>query len=180
VSLLRRQVTRPDLPAHPFGRGQARLARAMPVTALEPSQPGALGPEQGMYVRLPGADFPPAGAVAVDEIGDANIAPAASAVLITVAVPDTYRFRIAGIGFGADDEVALRFLTWSIRANGDTIRGYVAVASAVGSIRQLADIFVVRGSSDTVTVVGAADATAGLTYRYICRVRGYFWSEKEA
>ncbi|MGH7187451.1 MAG: hypothetical protein ACREIB_14380 [Pseudomonadota bacterium] len=174
-----RQDTRPDVPQRVYG-GQSGVARTMPPVLIQPSQPGALGPEQGIYVKLPGADFPPAGARAVDEIGDANIAPGASATLVTVRVPDSYRFRMLGIGFGADDEVALRFLTWAIRADADTIPGYVSVASAVGSIRQLAEIFVVLGSSVTVTVVATSAATAALTYRFICRVRGYFWSEREA
>ena len=166
MGLLRRQPTRPDLPARVFGGGQADRARLIPSVDVQPSQPGSLGPEQGVYVRLPGADFPPAGAVAVDQTGDAVIAPGATANIVTIAVPDTVRFRMVGIGFGADDEVALRFLTWSIRTGaptqvpGDTIVGYVGIPSAVGSIRQLAEIFVVVGSSLTTTIVALSDATS--------------------
>ena len=57
--------------------------------------------------------------------------------------------------------------------------GYVGIPSAVGSIRQLAEIFVVVGSSLTTTIVALSDATAVLSYRFICRVRGYFWQEQE-
>jgi len=160
--------------------GAANLARGIPPVMVQPSQPGQYGPEQGIFVRLPGANFAPAGAVAVDAIGDANIAPGANAVLVTVTVPSTFRFRMVGIGFGADDEVSLRFLTWSIRFSGDPGPGYNVVSAAVGSIRQLAEIVVVRGSSEIVTVVGFADPNAVLTYRYECRVRGHFWSEQEA
>jgi hypothetical protein len=167
-----------------FGTNQSGLARQLPSVDLQPSQPGALGAEQGVYVRLPGADFPPAGAIAVDQVGDGTIAPGATAALVTIPVPDAVRFRMLGIGFGADDEVALRFLTWSIRtgpasSTGDTIPGYVGVASSVGSIRQLADIFVVVGSSLTTTIFALLDPTAVLSYRFICRVRGYFWQEYE-
>lgn len=147
---------------------------------IQPSQPGSYGPEQGAYVRLPGSSFPPAGAIPVDIPGDANIAPGALAQLITFAVPDSVRFRMVGIGFGADDEVALRFLTWSIRFNGDTVPGYVGMPAAVGSIRQLAEIFLLAGSSVTVTVQVNINAFAVLTYRYICRVRGHLYAEKEA
>jgi len=173
-----RQSTRPALPLRVYG-GQARDAARIAPVQIQQSQPGAYGPEMGTYVRLPGANYPPAGSVAVDAIGDANIAPAATATLVTVTVPDTLRFRMVGIGFGADDEVALRFLTWAIRFDGDTRPGYNFVSAAVGSLRQLAEIIVVIGSSQTVTVVGAADANAVLTYRYQCRVRGWFWNEKE-
>ena len=180
---LRRQITRPPVPQRIFGAGQAERARLLPSVDMQQSQPGALGAEQGLYVRLPGADFPPAGAIAVDQTGDSTIAPGAAATILRIDVPDAYRFRMVGIGFGADDEVALRFLTWSIRVGpptqlvGDTIPGYVGIPSSVGSIRVLADIFVVVGSSLTVTIVAISDATAVLSYRFVCRVRGYYWQE---
>jgi len=151
----------------------------IPAVQIDPSQPGTLGPQHGRYVRLPGADFFPAGGIPVDVPGDANIAPSGVATLVTVNVPDTYTFRIAGIGFGADDEVALGFLTWTLRANGDVIQGYDNKPAAIGSIRQLADIAVVRGASEIVTVQATISAVAALTYRYICRVRGWFYSEKQ-
>jgi hypothetical protein len=176
----RQQDVRVGIQRRPYG-GNPGAARAIPAERMQPSQPGALGPEQGQYVRLPGADFPPAGAIAVDQTGDANIAPAASAILVTIAVPDAYRFRLAGIGFGADDEVALGFLTWSLRLDGDTppSPSYQVMASAVGSIRQLADLFFVVGSSQALTVLAISDPAAALTYRFICRLRGWFWAERE-
>jgi hypothetical protein len=160
--------------------GVAEVPRGLGPARIQPSQPDPLGSEQGMYVRLPGANFPPAGAIAVDTIGDANIAPAGTATLVTIKIPDTYRFRMVGIGFGADDETALRFLTWNIQLDQVATSGYVNVTSAVGSIRQLADIFMVVGSSLQVTIVANSDPSAVLTYRFICRVRGHFWSDKES
>jgi hypothetical protein len=154
--------------------------RGLPPVQIQPSQPGALGPEQGIYIRLPGANYPPAGAIAVDIDGDANIAPGATATLVTLTIPDTHRFRMVGIGFGADDEVALRFLSWTIQFNGIGTAGYTQKNAVVGTIVQLAEIFISVGSSQTVTVLGTADATAVLTYRYICRVRGYFYAETVA
>ena len=129
-------------------------------------------------MRLPGADFAPAGAIPVDVIGDASLAPSAIGDLVRVPIPASYTFRIAGIGFGADDEVALGFLTWTIRANNDVVAGYDNKPAAVGSIRVLADLFVIQGSEAVVTVQASISALAGVTYRYICRVRGWFYNEK--
>lgn len=159
--------------------GQVAVARQLQPEAISPSQPGQLGPEHGIYVRLPGANFPPAGAIAVDVDGDANIAPGGTATLLSIPVPDTYRLRVVGIGFGADDETALRFLTWSLRFGGDPIPGYVQKNAVIGSIVQLTEIFVLAGSSVVFSVQGVASAAAVLTYRYICRVRGHFYTEKE-
>ena len=146
---------------------------------IAPSQPGALGPQHGQYVRLPGSSFAPAGATPVDETGDGNLAPSTAGTLVSITVPDGQTFRMAGIGFGADDETALAFLTWSIQVGMDSIPGYVSKPATVGSLQYLADIFVVLGSSVTVNVVATPLAAAATTYRYICRVRGWFYAESE-
>ena len=144
---------------------------------IAPSQPGALGPQYGQWIKLPGANFPPAGATAVDEIGDGNIAAGGNANLLSVVVPDGQRFRMAGIGFGADDETALAFLSWTILCP-DPYPGYIAKVAGIGSIRNLTDIFFLIGSSVTVTVNGQNATTAATTYRFICRVRGWLYSEE--
>ncbi len=175
------------VPQSPFNRSlRANLAgqtvevpRGVPPVRIEPSQPGALGPEQGQLVALPGANYPPAGAQAIDLVGDANIAAGASATLVTLLVNDTLRFRVAGIGFGADDETALGFLTWSMRENGDAQQGYNSVPAAIGSIRQLADVFHLSGSSVLFTIVASSAASAVVTFRFICRVRGWLFATKE-
>jgi hypothetical protein len=146
---------------------------------IQPSTPPALGADHGQYVSLPGFNFPPAGCIPVDVIGDANLAPSASGVLITVTVPDTFRLRVAGIGFGADDDIALGYLSWAIRLGPDQVQGYGNVLAAIGSIRQLAEIVVLAAASQTLTVVATIAATAPITYRYIARLRGWFYSEKE-
>lgn len=168
----------PDLPSL-RELGSEVVARAEPVR-IQPSQPDVLGTEQGTYIRLPGANFPPAGAIPVDPIGDANIAPGGVATLVTITVADTFRFRAAGIGFHADDDIALGYLTWAILVGPDPAPGYSQMLAAVGSIRQLSEIFVLVGSSQTFTVRATIAATAPITYRYACRVRGWFYSEKEA
>lgn len=147
---------------------------------IEPSQPAVYGSDQGTYIRLPGANFPPPGAIPVDPIGDANIAPGGTAVLVTVEVPATLRLRIAGIGFHTDDDIALGFLSWSIRIGPDPAPGYSQMLAAVGSVRQLSFIFVPVGSSpQTVTVVATISALAPIVYRYVCRLQGWFYAEKE-
>lgn len=156
-----------------------QVPQGLPPVRILPSQPGALGPEQGKLIALPGASFPPAGATPVDVIGDGNIAAGASAVLITIPVPDGQRFRVAGIGFGADDETALGFLTWNMRENGDAQPGYNAVPAGIGTIVQLADIFHLSGSSVTFTIVATSATAAVGTYRFISRVRGWFYADKE-
>jgi hypothetical protein len=157
--------------------GGLEAVRVVGPGAPGASQPGALGPQTGTWVRLPGANFPPAGALPVDEIGDAVIAAGATAVLITYTVPTNLILRIEGIGFGADDETALAFLSWSMRVGGDSVPGYVDKPSAVGSIRNLTTIFQIVGASSTVTVTATPSLLAVLPYRYICRIRGWCYNE---
>ncbi len=160
-----------------------RRLRVPPVAGanLEPSTPAGYRPAGGQAVTLPGAAFAPAGGVAVDQIGDGNLAPGAIGTLLSIAVPPMLRFRIAGIGFGANDEVALGFLTWAILLNGDPApSGYSAQPAAVGSIRQLSDIFLVASAEMVVTVRATIAAGAVVTYRYLCRMRGWFYTEEEA
>lgn len=181
-----------------FGRPQGRLITPGPVYGpgqlnpqadgldvpaslgaqpMNPSQPRAA--PSSRRVVLPGADFPPADAIAVDEIGDGNITAGATAVLVTIVVPDTYSFRIAGLGFGADDESSLRFLSWAIFADppGAPIPGYVNKPATIGSIQHLSTIFTVLGSSVTVTVRGTNNSV--LTHYFVCRLQGWFYSERE-
>lgn len=145
---------------------------------FQPSQPrGARA--SNPIIRLPGCDFPPADAYPVDEIGDGNIAAAATATLVTVVVPDNLTFRISGIGFGADDESSLRFLSWTITADppGSPITGYVNKPAAIGSIPQLSYIFAVLGSSVTVRVLATNNNL--VTLHYVCRLQGWFYAERE-
>jgi len=178
MGLLRRR--RPYEPDRALLRDQARqVTESAEPVRIATSQPGALGPEQGAYVRLPGANFAPAGSIPVDQIGDANIAAGATATLVTVIVPPTLRLKITGIGFDTDDPVAIGYLTWAILLGPDPAPGYSQMLAAIGSVRQLAALFLVSGSSQTLTVRASIGATAPITYRYICRLLGWFYSEKE-
>jgi hypothetical protein len=181
VSFARRPSRRgPYVPQYAdLRRVGAEVGQLQGPVMVQPSQPDALG-SQGTEVRLPGANYPPAGARPVDEIGDLTLAASAVGTLVTITVPDTYRFRIAGIGFGADDDIALGYLTWAILHGSDLAPGYEQKQAAIGSIRQLADIFDLIGSSLTTTVRATIASTAPVSYRYICRVRGWFYSEKES
>jgi hypothetical protein len=162
-----------------FGGGKVYVPTDLPEAETAPSQAAGLVSEQGFPVKLPGVNFPPAGSIPVPSpFGDANIAPGATATLLTFAIPDNLRLQLNGIGFGADDEVALRFLTWFITRDNDTVPGFVNMPSGIGSIVQLADISLQSGSSTTVRVVATAAANAVLTYRYICRVSGWLYMER--
>lgn len=152
---------------------------ALGPTTIAPSQPGALNPEQGVPVQLPGGNYPPPGAIPQDDMGDANIAPGASAVLLTIQVPAVLRHRMVGIGFGAVDDAGLGFLTWAILINGISAPSYFGQTAAIGSIRQLAEIVLFTGNGSTIQVVGTMAATAAITYRILCRARGWFYTMKE-
>lgn len=168
---IRREAVRIPMGPIPAGIG--------PVL-VQPSQPGALGPEQGAYIRLPGANFPPAGATPVAEPGDGNIAAGASATIVSIVVPDTVRFRISSIGFGADDETALGYLNWSVLFGNDTQPGFTNKPAALGTLQYPADVFLLAGSSVTVNLVVTASVAAVITYRYIGVMRGWFFREDVA
>ena len=162
---VRRMAVQPALRIPPF----------IPPAEFGPSQPGAYGTDR-TAIALPGANYPPAGATPVDILGSAAIAPGANGVLLTFQVPDTQRFRLAGIGFGAPDETATGFLSWTITAP-DPQGGYIAKSAVIGSIGFLADVFYVWGSSVLVSVVGTAATDAVVSYNYECRIRGWTWIE---
>lgn len=159
--------------------GELRQLHTYGPQPLAPSMPGALQPGAHPPVTLPGMNFQPAGGYAVDVTGDGNIAPGGTASLVTIQVPDNVRFRIIGIGFQSDDVIALSYLTWSIRIFGDASQSYTGLPSAVGSVRQLSYIGQLIGSSALVTIVANIDPNAVLTYRYICRVQGWNYTETE-
>lgn len=167
-----RRAIAPGVIAVPDGYGPA---------PLQGSQPGAQGPEQGMWVRLPGSSFAPAGSTPVDETGDANVAAGGTATILTVTVPTGQRFRMAGVGFSAEDESSLAYLSWSINSPASVpVPGYINKPAAIGSVRQLAEIFIVVGSDSTATVVVANSTLAAATYHFYCRLRGWFYTEKDA
>ena len=174
---IRPQIGYPRVRTQLSGRTIA-VPTDLPPVRMESSQPGAVGTHQGTLIRLPADNFPPAGATPVDEMGDANIAPGTSVTMLTVNVPDARRFRMVGIGFGADDESSLQFLSWTLSAP-DPTPGYISKSSAVGSIRNLTEIFFVVGSSVAVSIIGTAAANAVVTYRYIARVRGWLYADKD-
>lgn len=176
-----RPIEGPQVPVTPSQgvlRGGRQVPRDLGPAMIAPSQPEALAPERGI-VDLPGFNFPPAGTTPVDVIGDANIAPGGTAVLLTITVPATFRFRMAAIGFHTDDPAAVGFLTWAIRLDDASAPSYFGQPAAVGSIQRLTDIVLFAGNGAVVTVVAVIDPTAALTYRYVARARGWFYTEKE-
>lgn len=174
----------PQSPVSRRRQMQVRGGTALPPPDLGPvpqraSQPNALDTPDRL-IGLPGANFPPAGAQVLEAFGDADIAAGATAVIVTVVVPDTYRFRVAGIGFSADDETSLRFLTWSVQADPPkgTVPGYDNMPASIGSVQQLSEVFILLGSSVIMTIVGTNVSLVPISYHFICRVRGWFYTER--
>ena len=154
------------------------VRRGQGPVPVQPSTPD-FRPELGSYVKLPGANFPPAGSIPVDVLDGATIAPGGTGTLITIPVPDTLRLKLIGIGFGAMDDIATGYLSWSLLLGPDPVQGYGSKLAAIGSIRQLAEISVVAAASQTLNLRAVIAATAPIPYLYYARVRGWLYNEKD-
>jgi hypothetical protein len=174
---LRRQVGYPAVRRAALSQ-TVEIPPGLPTKPMPSSQPLALGQEAGQRVILPGVNYPPAGATPVDELGDATIGAGGTGLLLTITLPDQQRFRMAGIGFGADDETALAFLSFTIFAGPFPVPGYINKRAAIGTLQQLTEIFILTGSSLPITIVGTSDVLAVVEYRFICRARGWYYFEK--
>lgn len=179
INYLRRQSGYPAVRRAAVA-GTIVIPPGIPAMPTPPSQPDALGSERGIYVRLPGGNYFPPGAQPVDEMGDANIPAGGTGLLLTVPLAAQQRFRVAGLGFTADDETALAFLTWTIFLGPDPLPGYINKSAAVGTVAQLAGMDVVVGSSLPLTIVGTTSLIAVVTYRFIARIRGWLYAEMGA
>lgn len=154
----------------------------------EPSGAGRLAPQaptqsgapysKATPIGLPEVNYPPTGAQPVDEPGDASVAPAATATLITIEVPVNRQLRLDGIGFGADDEIALAFLTWSIYEDANPAPAYYAQAATIGEIVHPAQIFLHVAGPKRVTLRVTPSALAVVTYRYIARLKGWLYGQQ--
>ena len=164
--------------------GTIELPAGVPAAALTPGQPAPVT-GLGVPVRLPGANFAPAGSDPVDEIGDANIGAAAPQLFLTVNVPDGKRLTIADIGFTADDETSLQFLSWTIFVGANPLGGYINKSAVIGTLSQLGVLGRVIQASQPVTIVGAVSPNVGthlgvgIVYHYFCRVHGWICAEAE-
>jgi hypothetical protein len=148
---------------------------------FHPSQPRGASPQR--RIILPGCDYPTADSIPLDLIKESDITGGQTLVLATITIPDSYTLRIAGIGFGADDESGLRFLSWSLNVTppGSPITPYINMPAAIGSIAQPSWVFVNLGSSYVITLVTTNNAPLPATvYHYFSRVVGWFYLEKEA
>lgn len=165
----------------PLTEMEERHSQVQPDTGpgqMDPTQPGGQAPPGRVPVRLPGANYPPAGSFAVDEQQDADIPAGSTATVLTFTVPETNQLRLDGIGFGAADEVALRFLTWSLLVNRDPAPAYANVAATVGTIVQVSPIFLHIGGPAVVQLEATSDAAAVLTYRFIARLKGWQYVDR--
>lgn len=151
---------------------------------FKPSQPEGGDPDR--RIILPGCDYPPADAIPVDIIGEADITSTGGggvgATVATIIVPDTLTLRVAGIGWSAEDESALRFLSWSALASppGSTVTPYVNMPAGIGSVAQPSWVFIVLGSSVTFSLFAKNNSVSVPTviYHFFVRVQGWLYSEK--
>lgn len=133
-------------------------------------------------VDLPSAYAPAAGDPPVDEIQEADISAGASANVLTFQIPDTYTLRVAGIGWGAEDESGLRFLSWSLFTDppGIPFYPYVNKPAAIGSIEEPSPIFLCIGSSALVRLVATNNSSVPVAYHYFARMVGWMFRERMA
>lgn len=150
----------------------------LPAVEIKPPSPEGPQRDAGLAVALPGEFTPAYGSLPVENIGDADIAPGAEAIIVSYQVPESFRHRMAGIGFSADDETALRFLSWRIEMNSTRQPPYVNVPSGIGSIQQLSTVVFFAPGGTRLDIVASSDPAAGSTFRFICRVQGWHFIEK--
>jgi len=120
------------------------------------------------------------GGIPVDLIGEGDFAFNVTQTMLEIEVPDTYRFRIAGIGFGADNEANLRYITWSIIATppGTPITGYNNKQAGIGSVLQPSWVFTTQGSSVKLSLIVTSSNFSINPMHIFARVQGWFYSEK--
>jgi hypothetical protein len=166
--------------------GGLQIPPGIAPVSVQSGQPGALSPEQGIWVRLPAANFPPAGGSPVDELGNAVLAAGGAAgLMLTIPVPAGQRFTLAQIGFSASDETSLQFFTWTIFFGPNPLPGYINKSAVIGTLGQAAAVDVVTQATQPVTVMGMCSAQAGthlgvaISYTYFARIRGWFYAEQE-
>lgn len=145
-----------------------------------PTTPGGLAPAPGNRVQLPGINYFPNGAFPVDQVGAADIAGQSQAVVLSIMVPSDAQLRLDGIGFGADDENALGFLTWQLFENNVPTQEYGQVkSSAIGTILHPSVIHLHARGPNTIQLVLTNASDPALTYHFVARLKGWRYSEKE-
>lgn len=138
-------------------------------------------PEQGDPQRriiLPGADYPPAGAIPVDETNNVTITSGGTGIPVTVTIPDGYSFRVSALGIDSDDESVTRFSFWSLLIDppNSAIIGYSNRPGVIGSVRSPGWIFTIQGNGTVKVQIGS---NYGLTAFFTARLLGWFYREEK-
>jgi len=160
---------------HPGEREQ----RTGPIGAPAPLRaalPRGMG-EPFRAVVLPPFHYAPEGCFPLDLQGEADIAPSTTVNLISFTVPNSQKCRLNGIGFGADDEVGLRFLTWQLLINGDPSQAYGSSKANIGNLSDPSTIIQSATNGQLITLSATMGAGAILPYHIVARITGWLYLE---
>jgi hypothetical protein len=115
--------THPPFPRQAGSEYDDRMERARPYggervapAPFRRNYPGGMAPEGGQSIRLAPYNFPPRGALAIDDFVsfDFNAAAPSAFALNVVNVPVGMQARIDAVGFGGPDESLLQVASWSL------------------------------------------------------------------
>lgn len=142
-------------------------------------QPQGLAPEGDVAVLLPGCNFPPRGAIGVDQIDETDLTvPATDVVVATIPIPASWIFRVTHIGFSADDELSLAWVTWTLKKGGTPIGNFAARAAAIGSTHDPSGVGLLLIDGESTLTLEMRIAAVGSVYSHInSRIAGYYFQQ---
>lgn len=168
-------------PRPPQGAGWAGPATPSPDSGVQPRPRAPTGPGTAYPPQyLPGFNFQPEGSLGIDIENELDIVPGSTVALLAMVVPPTYKARLSGIGFAADDEVALRFLDWVLLIGGDPERRYATNLAVTGTLDDMSPLAVPVGGGQSVTLRVTQNLAAIVTYHIGARLIGWMYRETGA
>jgi hypothetical protein len=160
---------------------ETRTYQEQPDTGPAPQRgpvPGGMRPRGRNLVELPPHLFPPQGSHPIDKPGVVTLTGLAGpSVAVRVLVPLDTNFRVDGIGWGADTEVALDLLTWSLFSQDQVTEAYFDIPAAVGSFRHTSTVFVVIKGPAVVELRGTNSDTVASVFTYFGRLKGWLYQD---
>lgn len=160
----------------PFARGGFH-APPRATQGVGPTLPGGASAWKNLKIDLPETNFPPAGATAVQVIGDGQLTGTVEDTIFTFFVPADSRLRIDKIGFDADDEAALAFMFWNLGTLEGPVPGFERVPALYGTVANAEEIFAIIAGQATVRVrISQVDPIAAGTHSYRVRISGWLYT----